>query len=363
MIGYLEQLLQKIRPYILKYRNGFFELPFIGNSPQLMWESFKTMPFCNFDAVKNRITANNLFLNADVYYHDFEDGLVFIYSSVYAKRNIVYKQLFQEKIPIKHYCLSYLKSELYQETGKTIIQDVQFEGSLWMLFKPGAEIKNYHFKGAHTSIINFYFTQKWLDSYLKKNPMQNEQLIQFLESKNELIISKHSAEEDIMNLLSMGKNIMISYSGQDRNEPFISYTTEFVKCFKRDCLSGIESKNYFTLTNIDRIKIKQAEQILQHNLQSKFPGIIYVAQEVSLSETKLKALFKIVHGTTLLNYFQRIKMSAAKEMLETKQQKISQVASHFGYENASKFSAAFKQQFDYLPSQMGTDVAQKQQLK
>jgi AraC-like DNA-binding protein len=94
------------------------------------------------------------------------------------------------------------------------------------------------------------------------------------------------------------------------------------------------------------------EGILNEHIFSKFPGIDYLAKHAGFSETKLKYLFKTVHNKTLLEYFQEIQMRAAYEMLCNSDVKISDVAQKFGYSNAGKFTARFKQQMNILPSEV-----------
>lgn len=363
MLDFIEILYQKIRPYIFKYKNGFFELPFINNTPQLMWESFKQTPFTKYDPTLNKITAANLFMDAEVYYHEPQEESVIVYSSVFAKRNIVYRQIFLKQNPPKYYCLTCFISEPQANTAKTILHDIRFEGVMWMLLKPGAQIKNYHFKGSHSTTVNFYFTHKWLELYLKKHQQNSTLFLRFLAANQDVITSQHPANKANRAFLQQCKQVMEECSGQERNRQFNNYITEVMNFFATDCLVELSNSNYLNLSNIDRMKVKQAEQLMHNHLCAKFPGLAYIAHEISVSETKLKTLFKMVHNTTVLHYFQQMKMAAAKEMLDTKQHKISEVASAFGYENSSKFSAAFKQHFDCLPSQVVSDAKQKQQFK
>lgn len=90
---------------------------------------------------------------------------------------------------------------------------------------------------------------------------------------------------------------------------------------------GIDNLNQvenFHLSNNDRIKIKELEQILYDHIYAKFPGINYLAKQVGFSETKLKYLFKAVHNKTLLEFFQEIQMHRAYELLSNSDSKISE---------------------------------------
>lgn len=352
MLEYIEKWFHKIRPYILKYKDGFFELPFIGNSPQLMWESFKKMPYCTFHPERNSISANNLFLEGEVYCHELEDGLVWIHSALFFKQNVIFKQLYNKQHPIEHYCVNCFTSKTEHKNAKTILHDIHIDGQLWFMLKPGAEVKNYHFKNTQTESISFYFTRKWYDAYQKKHGDSIEKLNQFIQSLNEVVTCNYKHNIVGQSLLSETKRIMQQYSCSERSKPLEQHTLDLMHFFKTECLHQIVNEKYFALSNLDRIKIIRAEEILNQNIKLKFPGIECIAQEVCLSETKLKSLFKTVHGVTLFDYFQHKKMTAARALLDDKQQHVADIAASFGYENGSKFAAAFKKQFNQLPSEI-----------
>jgi AraC-like DNA-binding protein len=128
--------------------------------------------------------------------------------------------------------------------------------------------------------------------------------------------------------------------------------------FKTVCLSEAVRPGHLELDNAERLKLKEVEQILQKNIYQKFPGIGAIAVAVGFSETKLKALFKEVHGTTLLDYFQRLQMQTAKQMIHKNEMKVADVASMFGYKNASKFAATFKSKTNQLPSEINKEEIQ-----
>lgn len=83
-----------------------------------------------------------------------------------------------------------------------------------------------------------------------------------------------------------------------------------------------------------------------------FPGIEQLAASVGISPTKLKNDFKAVHGTSIFQYYRSNQLDMAYTVLKNKSLKIKQIANLFGYENASKFSAAFKDKFSVTPSDL-----------
>ena len=60
----------------------------------------------------------------------------------------------------------------------------------------------------------------------------------------------------------------------------------------------------------------------------------------------------MIYGVGLFEYYQEKRMHYAKESLQKGGVKIKDVVAALGYENASKFTAAFKKQFDTLPSEV-----------
>jgi AraC-like DNA-binding protein len=359
MQSFIDTWYQKIRPYILKYKDGFFELPFIGNSPQLMWESFKKMPYCTFHAESNSISANNMFLEGIVYYHEAADGLIWIHSTLLFKQNVIFKQLFNQKIPVEYYCITCFTTKIQQENTKTILHDVYFDGQLWFTLKPKATVKNFHFKNTYIESVNIYFKKEWYDNYKKQHSDLTDKLDQFFQSDNEVITSNFKTNDTGYKLLSKAKQFMQANSPEAKDELLKDHIVDFMQFYKTECLQQIANENYFIISNSDRLKIIKAEELLHQFIHQKFPGIDYIAQQVLLSETKLKSLFKLVHGITLFDYYQNKKMIAAKEVLCNTGNQIADVASAFGYENGSKFAAAFKKHFNELPSQVSLQQNQK----
>jgi len=80
------------------------------------------------------------------------------------------------------------------------------------------------------------------------------------------------------------------------------------------------------------------------------PTIAQLAREVGMNQCKLKKAFKEYFGTTIYAMFQHERMSRAKRLLRSNN--VTETATLLGYSNISHFSAAFTNQFGYLPSQV-----------
>ncbi|MES2892666.1 MAG: AraC family transcriptional regulator [Bacteroidota bacterium] len=98
--------------------------------------------------------------------------------------------------------------------------------------------------------------------------------------------------------------------------------------------------------------LQQIESILTRSYEEAFPGIEKLSRISLMSESKLKKLFKQAFGMGLYEYFQRNRMHRAKEYILSGKYSISEVGSKLGYQNLSNFSAAFRKEFQCLPSEL-----------
>lgn len=81
------------------------------------------------------------------------------------------------------------------------------------------------------------------------------------------------------------------------------------------------------------------------------PNIETLCKIASMSQTKLRNLFKEAFGVSLGRYIQHVKLEYSLVLLSDCSRTISEIAKHLGYNNASKFSAAFKKYYNRSPSE------------
>ncbi len=101
----------------------------------------------------------------------------------------------------------------------------------------------------------------------------------------------------------------------------------------------------------DKGLVFKAQHILEKSIFEKFPTIELLAKNVGVSETKLKADFKKIHGTTIFQFYSMKQMLYAKEILKRDDISIKEIAITLGYANPGKFSQAFKKFHGVLPSE------------
>jgi len=105
-------------------------------------------------------------------------------------------------------------------------------------------------------------------------------------------------------------------------------------------------------TDIDRVM--QVEAALTKDIFEPAPTISQLARMVSISESKLKKDFKLIYGMPVYEYFQKVRMQAAKDKLLSGGHSVKEVAMELGYSNLSNFTIAFKKEFGLLPSKLLT---------
>lgn len=99
------------------------------------------------------------------------------------------------------------------------------------------------------------------------------------------------------------------------------------------------TKRYYSKHQIDTIKA--IEKYLTAHLAEKIT-IDQLSEWFHISLTTMKSAFKEVYGDSIYSYMKTYKMQHAAIRLKEEDKEISEVAGLVGYENASKFAAAFK---------------------
>lgn len=93
---------------------------------------------------------------------------------------------------------------------------------------------------------------------------------------------------------------------------------------------------------------KQVMKIITKDL-SRHTSVETLAAMFGISPTSVKNYFRGVYGKNISVYLRESRMSAAALALKDGKQQVAEIASAVGYENASKFSAAFKSFFGESP--------------
>lgn len=114
----------------------------------------------------------------------------------------------------------------------------------------------------------------------------------------------------------------------------------------QEVAAEVGERPYFYRTQVE--KVKAIAGLLTDNLEKH-----YTLEELSLQFemplTSMKQCFKGVYGSSVYAYVKIYRMNTAANLLRTTDSSIAEIAGKVGYDNASKFAAAFKQVIGTTP--------------
>jgi AraC-like DNA-binding protein len=97
-------------------------------------------------------------------------------------------------------------------------------------------------------------------------------------------------------------------------------------------------------------KIRRARAILSMEYANP-PALPLLAQQLGISETRLKSGFKSMNGTTVMQFCINKRIDAARLLLKENRHSISEICDIVGYEDHSAFSRAFRRQVGHSPKE------------
>lgn len=204
-------------------------------------------------------------------------------------------------------------------------------------------------KGSHNKGINITFDKNWLAEHLHiKDP--EEVLTTYLQLK-----TASFTMEPIDNEYRRYFNEIIQAEKENplrmatiQNRIMLLIERFFSRLYER-------SKAILASPKISRHDIQQlmhVESLLIANVEARPPTINQLAHEAAMSTAKLKKLFKEVYGTSIYAYYQKQRMQMARDLLLSGDYSVKEVGLQVGYSNLSNFAAAFKKEFNLLPSEI-----------
>ncbi|GAA0706319.1 response regulator [Paraclostridium ghonii] len=123
---------------------------------------------------------------------------------------------------------------------------------------------------------------------------------------------------------------------------------------------SINTSNVFIKLNNKEIEnkeviIKKAKDYIKANYSKKLT-LDSISEEVYLSPNYFSVLFKKVTGETYIEYLQKVRMRAAKKMLEDRTKKVYEVAFAIGYSDYKYFVSKFKKAVGVSPKEYRQNI-------
>jgi AraC-like DNA-binding protein len=113
-----------------------------------------------------------------------------------------------------------------------------------------------------------------------------------------------------------------------------------------DIRANSEKQSYFSGKQVETVKA--LAHYLTANIDKRFT-LEELAARFKISLTALKLCFKGVYGTSVYAFIRNYRMQAAALMLRQSTENVAVIAGKVGYDNSSKFAAAFKKTMNMSP--------------
>lgn len=341
--------------YFFSYKQGYYEVSYIANSPHATIESYKKMPFFKHSKKYQTFNLSNMFMKVLFKYFNIEEGLWVSVSEVSIFKNIKINLLYDEFIDDRFYTLSLnFVNNNSIKISNLVNNSWELSNMSWILIKPRENACHINFKDSNAKYIVFYFTEDWLESQLKvggvfhnvglENFIKSNEKFSLFSDDNIELFKWHQNLNDFFNEEIDPKNVIQRHNFSNFSNNFLSY---FGKKFK-------DSENLENLVNFktnDYQKMLEVENYLMKNLTNHFVGIDELAKQFYISPTKLKSDFKNSFGVSIYQYYLSKQMILAHQLILEKNYLVKEVAEMLCYENVSKFIKAYKNHFGVSPSE------------
>lgn len=192
--------------------------------------------------------------------------------------------------------------------------------------------------------LGIYLSPQWIAGHFDINTRMQIELLtrQDLEQINKMLIN-----DEMQQKLSRIFETNFS-SDSDRlslKSRIIILLEYFFSAYLNDTLQ-IGNKKIIPDEDISRLQ--NVEALLNNEELEKFPSIPKLARIAHMSGTKLKQRFKQVYGLRLYEFYNKRRLSKAKEMM-LQGISVKEAGLTIGFADVSNFTKAFKKEFGYTP--------------
>ncbi len=273
-----------------------------------------------------------------------EPGLSYRVADYTLHTDLEYKRAPSEKFQVILYFYQlHFEEAVYCKINDTVIENNEKFYSVAFMTSSFTSANIIFKKGTSVKGLAVQIDESWLqanmrnfESYKLEIAKQKSYVIDFISAKQRKILN------DIFDM------------GEEAYFPEL-FTKSRVLRLTEQFLTGLCKRGLTDIPDFTNPKDFQAllkvENLLQ-KFDGQFPSIETLAKTALMSESKLKKLFKKAFGLAPYEYYQKNRMHKAKELLRSRRHSVTQVGSMLGYQNMSNFSAAFKKEFNCLPSQV-----------
>lgn len=197
-----------------------------------------------------------------------------------------------------------------------------------------------HYHGI-SIVIDIEEAQKSISSVLGEFKINLYSLRDRLCPKNQCFImrAKNSIEHIFYELYTVPKEVKHGYFKVKILELLLFLSVA-------DVAKQGEERQYFHKSQVDIIK--SMKEYMTNNLE-KHDTLEELSETFKIPLTTMKLCFKGVYGTSIYAFIRSYRMHAAAVMLRQSEDRVTDIAGMVGYNNSSKFAAAFKETMGNSP--------------
>ncbi|MFY0599645.1 MAG: helix-turn-helix transcriptional regulator [Cyclobacteriaceae bacterium] len=355
----IKKHLSKLTSYLFNYREGYFEFNYLAQSPQDMIDGFDATLFIKHKRDIGYMSSKTPFMNADMIYHKLEDGLWVCLSSAVYKANVNYKRIVDKNIPSDYYFLALEVSQRRIKKNDQLVNGLTYENTSWLLFKPEVLNSSCHKKHVIHKSLTIFFNDEFLQNKLLKDPvLAKSGLKTFFTSNQKSLISPES--DRVGREITSDINEMM-HGKKEGIPPDEEKLSPLVMNLFRKFAEKLHSMNIELsgeISDNSRKKMLEAENFLINNIDKPFVGLDELSEKIGISISMLKSDFKTLYGKPVYQYFRSKQMQYARHVLSSGNLSVKDLGIKLGYQSPSKFTSAFKKEFEILPSEV--EVVQKE---
>ena len=121
--------------YVKQYFNfpheGFYEFPYLSNSPQIFVKSAINTPTSKHFVSEQAVYRNNPFTKGVMRYREIEEGFWITASHIEFKKNALIKAVYDEDVVSDYYSLTFTLFESEIKLQNTFADKVPFSSKYW----------------------------------------------------------------------------------------------------------------------------------------------------------------------------------------------------------------------------------------
>lgn len=151
------------------------------------------------------------------------------------------------------------------------------------------------------------------------------------------------------------KNIVSVDMNNSMNNFYVQIKVQELMYLLFSKLSLRENTTFKNINSNDAQKLLIIRNEILSDLSTP-PVLNELAIIASMSETKLKQLFKQTFGDTIYNYYQKARMEEAAFLLKQAKHSVSEVGYELGFSNLSHFSRLFEKQYGITPKKFSYTI-------